>query len=36
MGGVGSYPHEHFVHVDVGPPRVWSNDAGPHRRHTAG
>lgn len=24
MGGVGSYPHEHFVHVDVGPRRTWT------------
>jgi uncharacterized protein YcbK (DUF882 family) len=22
-GGVGSYPRDHFVHVDVGPLRVW-------------
>ncbi len=22
-GGVGTYWHEHFVHVDVGPVRVW-------------
>jgi uncharacterized protein YcbK (DUF882 family) len=36
MGGVGSYPHEHFVHVDVGPCRVWSNYAGPHRRDATG
>lgn len=23
MGGVGYYPHHHFVHVDVGPVRHW-------------
>jgi uncharacterized protein YcbK (DUF882 family) len=22
-GGVGTYPRDHFIHVDVGPPRVW-------------
>ena len=22
-GGVGMYPHDHFIHVDVGPLRVW-------------
>lgn len=22
-GGVGAYPHEDFIHVDTGPPRVW-------------
>ena len=22
-GGVGMYPRDHFIHVDVGPPRVW-------------
>jgi uncharacterized protein YcbK (DUF882 family) len=22
-GGVGSYPRDHFIHVDVGPVRVW-------------
>jgi uncharacterized protein YcbK (DUF882 family) len=22
-GGVGYYPHSHFVHVDVGPVRMW-------------
>jgi uncharacterized protein YcbK (DUF882 family) len=23
-GGVGSYPHDHFIHVDVGPMRSWA------------
>jgi uncharacterized protein YcbK (DUF882 family) len=22
-GGVGTYPRDHFIHVDVGPVRVW-------------
>ena len=25
-GGVGSYPRDHFIHVDVGPLRVWSEE----------
>lgn len=35
MGGVGSYPHEHFVHVDVGPRRTWTYLAHPPHRELA-
>jgi uncharacterized protein YcbK (DUF882 family) len=24
-GGVGYYPRENFIHLDVGPVRSWSN-----------
>ncbi|HLJ64642.1 MAG TPA: DUF882 domain-containing protein, partial [Stellaceae bacterium] len=30
-GGVGYYPHSHFVHIDVGPVRHWEPRPG-HRR----
>ena len=29
-GGVGSYPRDDFVHVDVGPLRVWSAEPALH------
>jgi uncharacterized protein YcbK (DUF882 family) len=33
-GGVGSYPRDHFLHVDVGPVRVWSGEPVLHHRRS--
>jgi uncharacterized protein YcbK (DUF882 family) len=33
-GGVGSYPRDHFLHVDVGPVRVWSGEPALHHRRS--
>jgi uncharacterized protein YcbK (DUF882 family) len=32
-GGVGYYPVDHFVHVDVGPVREWSFGRSPRRTY---
>jgi uncharacterized protein YcbK (DUF882 family) len=33
-GGVGIYPRDHFVHVDVGPVRVWAAEPALHHRRS--
>jgi uncharacterized protein YcbK (DUF882 family) len=33
-GGVGIYPRDNFVHVDVGPVRVWAAEPALHHRRS--